>query len=87
MEPTHPTVLDRIDPEKRATLKKLAAGAAFVGPVVLSFSIGGLSVRDARAYVDASGDDSNVRPLPSHPDENQTSQQPPSSHPKDFSGN
>jgi len=86
MEERGPTKLDRIDPEKRATLKKLAAGAAFVGPVVLSFSVGGLSVGDARAYVDASADGS-PRPLPSHPDETQTSRQPPSSRPRDFSGN
>ena len=51
-----PGTLDRIDPEKRATLRRLAAGAAFAAPVVLSFSLGSLSNSDARAYVHPSND-------------------------------
>ena len=43
--------LRQIDDEKRSTLKKLAAGAAFAAPVVLSFSMGSMAVTDVRAYV------------------------------------
>ena len=51
--------LKQIDGEKRATLKKLAAGAAFAAPVVLSFSVGNLAVTDVRAYVNP-GDSAEV---------------------------
>ena len=43
------SVLDRIDPEKRAFLKKLIAGTAFVVPTVASFSMDGLSLYEANA--------------------------------------
>jgi len=43
------SVLDRIDPEKRAFLKKLVIGTAFVVPTVASFSMDGLSLYQANA--------------------------------------
>ena len=59
--------LERVDPEKRATLRRLAAGAAFVAPVVLSFSLGGLSISDARAYVGHEDDRPDLLPVPGDP--------------------
>ena len=44
-------VLERIDPDKRAFLKKLVVGTAFVVPTVASFSMDGLSVYEANAQV------------------------------------
>lgn len=60
-----PSGMNRIDPDKRATLRKLAVGA-FAAPVVLSFSIGALSITDARAYVGGPGADEQggVTPAP-----------------------
>lgn len=58
--------LDGINPEKRDTLKKLAAGAAFAAPIVLSFSVGGLSVSDVRAYVGGGGGGGNPPTSPPH---------------------
>ncbi len=43
------TVLDRVDPAKRAFLKKLVVGTAFVVPTVTSFSMDGLSTYQANA--------------------------------------
>jgi hypothetical protein len=43
------SVLDRIDPEKRAFLKALIAGTAFAVPTVASFSMDGLSLYEANA--------------------------------------
>ena len=48
--------LQKIDDDKRATLRKLAAGAAFAAPVVLSFSLGSLAITDVRAYVNPGGE-------------------------------
>lgn len=44
-------VLDRVDPKKRAFLKKLVVGTAFVVPTVASFSMDGLSTYEANAQV------------------------------------
>ena len=44
-------VLDRVDPAKRAFLKKLVVGTAFVVPTVASFSMDGLSHYQANAQV------------------------------------
>jgi hypothetical protein len=44
-------VLDRVDPAKRAFLKKLVVGTAFVVPTVASFSMDGLSLYEANAQV------------------------------------
>jgi len=44
-------VLDRIDPKKRAFLKTLIVGTAFVVPTVTSFSMDGLSLYEANAQV------------------------------------
>ena len=60
---------ERVDPEKRATLRRLAAGAAFVAPVVLSFPLSGLSISDARAYVDTGDDRADLLPIPGDPSE------------------
>jgi hypothetical protein len=45
------SVLDRVDPGKRAFLKKLVVGTAFVVPTVASFSMDGLSLYEAHAQV------------------------------------
>ena len=37
-------VLEHVDPSKRAFLKSLVVGSAFVAPLVASFSLDGLSV-------------------------------------------
>lgn len=44
-------VLDRLDPKKRAFLKTLVVGTAFVVPTVASFSMDGLSLYEANAQV------------------------------------
>jgi len=43
------SVLDRVDPKKRAFLKSLVVGTAFVVPTVASFSMDGLSLYEANA--------------------------------------
>ena len=49
-------VLRDIDESKRRTLTRLALGAAFVTPVVASFSIDGLTISKVHAQaVDGSG--------------------------------
>ena len=45
------TVLERIDPAKRAFLKTIIVGTAFVVPMVASFSMDGLSLYEAIAQV------------------------------------
>jgi hypothetical protein len=42
-------LLERIDPEKRRFLKKVAVAAAFTVPVVQSFSMNGFSASTADA--------------------------------------
>jgi hypothetical protein len=44
-------VLERVDPAKRAFLKKIVVGTAFVVPTVMSFSMDGLSGYEANAQV------------------------------------
>ena len=44
-------VLDRVDPKKRAFLKQLVVGTAFVVPTVASISMDGLSLYEANAQV------------------------------------
>jgi hypothetical protein len=41
--------LDGLDASKRATLSRLATGAAFAAPVVASFTMQGLAIRPAHA--------------------------------------
>jgi hypothetical protein len=41
--------LDGLDPSKRATLSRLATGAAFAAPVVATFTMQSLSIRPAHA--------------------------------------
>ena len=61
--------MQQIDGDKRATLRKLAAGAAFAAPVVLSFSLGSLAITDVRAYVNpGGGGDTGTVPLPGQND-------------------
>ena len=52
--------LDRVDPNKRAFLKGLVAGGAFVTPMVLSFSMDAVSVYKAHAQ-DGSNATTTVR--------------------------
>jgi hypothetical protein len=47
--------LDGLDPSKRATLSRLATGAAFAAPVVASFTMQGLAIRPAHAASSAGG--------------------------------
>ena len=42
-------ILEHVDPAKRAFLKGLVVGSAFVAPLVASFSLDGLSVYEAHA--------------------------------------
>lgn len=42
-------VLERVDPEKRAFLKTIIVGTAFLAPTVVSFSMDGLSLYEANA--------------------------------------
>jgi Na+/H+-dicarboxylate symporter len=44
-------VLERVDPAKRAFLKTIIVGTAFVVPTVASFSMDGLSLYEANAQV------------------------------------
>jgi hypothetical protein len=43
--------LESIDESKRATLRKMIVGAAYVAPVVTSFAIDGMTVSSALADV------------------------------------
>ncbi len=42
-------LLEKVDAEKRATLKRLILGTAFVVPLIASFPIDGLSIDSALA--------------------------------------
>ena len=42
-------MLEHVDPARRAFLKRLVVGSAFVAPLVASFSLDGLSVYEAHA--------------------------------------
>jgi hypothetical protein len=44
-----------IDDAKRATLRRLLTGSAFVAPIVASFAIGGLTISEAQATTSGSG--------------------------------
>ena len=56
LEPKANQALDGLDAAKRRTLTKLALGAAFVTPVVASFSMDGLTISKVRAETaDGSG--------------------------------
>jgi len=56
-------VLQRVDPAKRAFLKALVTGSAFVAPIVTSFSMKGVSVYQAHAQgaSDAVNSDRNAK--------------------------
>jgi len=41
----------QVDESRRAAVLGMAKGAAYVAPVVISFAMQGLSVREAHAYV------------------------------------
>ena len=45
--------LDGLDQSKRATLRRLISGSAFVAPVVASFAMQGLAIRPAEAAASA----------------------------------
>lgn len=44
-------VLDCVDESKRSALQKLLIGTAYAVPAIASFSLTGLSVNEAHAYV------------------------------------
>lgn len=46
---TEETILEHVDPSRREVMSKMLKGAAFVIPVVSSFSLNGLTVVDAQA--------------------------------------
>jgi hypothetical protein len=48
-------LLEKIDADKRATLKKLILGTAFVVPLIASFPIDGLTIDRALAQVHNGG--------------------------------
>ena len=48
-DPSVDRLLEHVDPAKRLFLKSLVVGAAFVAPLVASFSLDGLSVYEAHA--------------------------------------
>ena len=53
---TKDKLLDQVDPKKRALIKKLAVGTAFVVPTMVSFDMNSLTVHvGANAYADGSG--------------------------------
>jgi hypothetical protein len=43
--------VDHIDQQRRAALFSMAGSLSYIPPVIASFAIGGLSVREAHAYV------------------------------------
>jgi hypothetical protein len=53
--------LEGLDASKRATLSRLATGAAFAAPVVASFTMQGLAIRPAQAGSSVGG--SNIPPV------------------------
>lgn len=73
--------LDRIDPQKRATLRKLAAGAVFAAPVVLSFPLGSLAITDVRAYVNPTDQQVEFPPIPGDTADGLAGGQPPQGNP------
>jgi hypothetical protein len=56
-DPNVEAALEGLDQGKRETLRRLIAGSAFAGPVVVSFAMQGISIRPAHA---APGSSSNV---------------------------
>ena len=48
---TEKIVLSRVDEGKRDALRSLVAGTAFAIPMIASFSVSGLKVNEANAYV------------------------------------
>lgn len=46
-----PRVLEPIDEKKRASMRKMIVGTAFVIPVVTSFATPNLLINEANAYV------------------------------------
>jgi hypothetical protein len=47
--PNVENALEGLDQNKRRTLRRLIGGSAFVGPVVASFAMQGISIRPAHA--------------------------------------
>jgi hypothetical protein len=52
--------LEGLDAAKRETLSRLVTGAAFVVPVVASFTMRGLAIRPAHAAVSFGGSNTTV---------------------------
>jgi len=53
-DPNVEAALEGLDQNKRRTLRRLIGGSAFVGPVVASFAMQGISIRPAHASVASS---------------------------------
>jgi len=45
-----PKFIERIDASKRASIRKMVLGTAFIVPTVVSFSMSGLAVSEAEAF-------------------------------------
>jgi hypothetical protein len=63
-DPNVEAALDGLDQNKRQTLRRLISGTAFIGPVVASFAMQGMSIRPADAQAGNSSDsaaESDVR--------------------------
>jgi len=57
--PNLETALEGLDQSKRRTLRRLIGGTAFIGPVVASFAMQGMSIRPADAQAGNSSDSAN----------------------------
>jgi hypothetical protein len=49
-DPNVEMALEGLDQNKRRTLRRLIGGTAFIGPVVASFAMQGMSIRPAHAF-------------------------------------
>jgi hypothetical protein len=55
-DPNIEAALEGLDQNKRRTLRRLMGGTAFIGPVVASFAMQGMSIRPADAQAGNSSD-------------------------------
>jgi hypothetical protein len=55
------SALEGLDEQRRETLKRLIRGGAFVGPVVASFAMQGISIRPAHAASSSISNFSDIR--------------------------
>ena len=45
-----PEAVDQVDEERRSALFAMAKAMAYIPPIVATFAMGGLSIREAHAY-------------------------------------